>query len=151
MKPEWKSNFWLGANQYTKIKQKVKGEGQNNPEHKYFFIENDSSNIITSCNEEKDLGVTFDNKLNFDKHINNIKNKSNKILGLIRRNFKFLSKDMFVKLYKALVRPHLEYGQSVWSPYLQRQIDAVERVQRRATKLVPNIANLPYEDRLSFK
>ena len=45
-------------------------------------------------------------------------NKANSIMGIIRRSFRHLDSDIFSKLYKALVRPHLEYGISVWSPHL---------------------------------
>ena len=51
-------------------------------------------------------------------------------------------------MYKALVRPHLEYGQLIWSPRLLRQSRKIESVQRRATKLIPNLKELPYEERL---
>ena len=55
----------------------------------------------------------------------------------------------FVKLYKSFVRPHLEYGNVVWSPLYKRQSAAIERVQRRATKVVRNIRNMSYTERLS--
>ena len=51
-------------------------------------------------------------------------------------------------IYKALVRPHLEYGQIVWSPRYIRQSKKIENVQKRATKLIPNLKHLPYKDRL---
>ena len=50
--------------------------------------------------------------------------------------------------YEALVRSHLEYGNSVWSPYKMKYIDAIERVQRRATQKVLGMERLPYEERL---
>ena len=56
---------------------------------------------------------------------------------------------MIIKtLYTTFVRTHLEFAVAVWNPYLQRDIDALERVQHRATKLIPEIRNLPYESRL---
>ena len=63
------------------------------------------------------------------------------------RNFSVLTKDILLPLYLSLVRPILDYGAQVWSPYLARDIQAIERVQRRATKLVPDLAQLPYETR----
>jgi hypothetical protein len=65
-----------------------------------------------------DLGVTFQNNLKFDKHITNCVNNANRLLGLIKRTFDYIDKDMLVTLYKALVRPLLEYATPVWSPYL---------------------------------
>ena len=56
--------------------------------------------------------------------------------------------DMFLPLYKTLVRPHLEYANCVWSPFLRKDINRLEKVQRRATKIIPTLADLPYADRL---
>ena len=62
--------------------------------------------------------------------------------------FACLDKSMFLNLYLVLVRPHLEYCVQVWSPYKQKYIKLLERVQRRATKLVPELRELEYPDRL---
>ena len=71
---------------------------------------------IAKCEEEKDLGVTFDKNLLFDRHIMHIVNKANQMIGILKRTFTFLDKDSLLKLYKAIVRPHLEYGNTVWFP-----------------------------------
>ena len=60
----------------------------------------------------------------------------------------FLDKDMFLKLFKAIVRPHLEYANVVWHPMFIRQKQLLEGVQRRATKIVPGLNKLSYRDRL---
>jgi len=52
------------------------------------------------------------------------------------------------QLFTSLVRPHLEYGNVVWSPYHQKDIDIMEIVQHRATRSVPGFSKLPYEERL---
>ena len=69
-------------------------------------------------------------------------------LGLIKRTFNHLTSESFLLLYKTYIHPHLEYCASIWSPYLARDIDKLEKIQQRATKLVPEIAHLPYELRL---
>ena len=74
--------------------------------------------------------------------------KANSIIGLIRRSFSFLDGPLFKKLYTTFVRPHLEYGQAVWSPHLKKHIKALEKVQRRATKLIDGFSRLSYEERL---
>ena len=70
------------------------------------------------------------------------------MLGLINRGFENLNPTIFKTLYTAFVRPHLEYGQSVWSPSLRKNVNLIEGVQRRATRLVPRCRNMPYEERL---
>ena len=98
--------------------------------------------------KQTDLGITFYREINFKKHIANITKKANQMLGIIKRNFSFINRDIFIKLYRSLVRPHLEYGQCIWSPYLIHCKKEIEKVQRRATKIVPGMNNLSYEERL---
>ena len=97
---------------------------------------------------EKDLGITIDSELTYDDHISNKIRVANGIVGLMRRSFSYLDPPTFKKLFCAFVRPHLEYGQSIWSPHLQKHINAIENVQKRATKLVDGLKNLDYEERL---
>ena len=72
------------------------------------------------------------------------------MLGIIKRNFKYLDQITFNMLYKSLVRSHLEYASSVWNPYKKGLINEIEKVQRRATKLIQNIKKLSYIDRLTY-
>ena len=74
--------------------------------------------------------------------------KGNQVLGMIRRNITYKDKSLIVPLYKAIVRPHLEYCIQAWSPYLRKDIDMLEKIQRRATKLIPGLRDLRYEERL---
>ena len=67
---------------------------------------------------------------------------------LFRRNITYKEKSLIVPLYKAIVRPHLEYCIQAWSPYLRKDIDMLEKIQRRATKLIPELRDLRYEERL---
>ena len=69
-------------------------------------------------------------------------------MAVIRRSFTTLNQHNFVPLYKALVRSHLDYAISIWSPYKQKYKDAIENVQRCATKQLPGMKNIPYEERL---
>ena len=98
--------------------------------------------------EEKDLSVILDSDLKFEEHTNQKIKKANTMIGLIRRSFSFLDVSLFKHLYTAFVRPHLEYCQAVWSPYLRKHTNAIEKVQERATKLIDGLKNIPYENRL---
>jgi len=72
-----------------------------------------------------DLGVWFDEKLSFSKHIQTIINKAYMMLGIIKRNFKHLTVPTFVLLYTITVRSHLDYCSSVWAPYKKADLDAL--------------------------
>ena len=74
--------------------------------------------------------------------------KGNQILGLIRRTIMYKEKQLIVPLYKAIVRPHLEHCIQAWRPYRKKDIDKLERIQRRATKMIPELRDLSYESRL---
>ena len=71
-----------------------------------------------------------------------------RILEMVRRQFKNMDKECFILLYKTFVRPHLEYAIQVWSPYKKRDIECLEKVQRRAAKLVFGLRKCTYEERL---
>ena len=106
--------------------------------------------IITQSTEEKDLGITIDEKLKFQIHINNQTKKANQRLGMIKRSFTYMDKNMFTTLYKSIVRPHLEYGSNIWSVMYKKEAIQIENVQRRAAKLVKNIPHLSYSDRSRY-
>ena len=96
----------------------------------------------------KDLGVQFDSKLTFDGHIHEKINKAYSMLGIIKRSFIYVDKSTFILLYRAMVRPHIEYAHSVWNPFLKGNIENIEKVQKRATKLVISLKHLTYKERL---
>jgi len=70
------------------------------------------------------------------------------MLGIIKRNFRDIKQDAFIMLYKSLVRSHLEYANSIWSPYHVQDIEALEKFQKRATKLISSLKHNSYEERL---
>ena len=72
--------------------------------------------------------------------------KGSQVLGMIRRNITYKENSLTVPLYKAIVIPHLEYCIQAWSPYLRKDIDMLEKIQRRATKLIPGYNR--YEERM---
>ena len=107
-----------------------------------------NNNELEHVDFEKDLGVVIDAELTFAEHISKKVQVANSIVGQIRRSFSYLDCDTFKRIYVAFVRPHLEYGQAVWSPYLQKHINTLENVQIRATKLVDGFGKLEYSERL---
>jgi len=71
-------------------------------------------------------------------------NKACSVLGVIKRDFIHMDKSTFVLLYKATVRPHLEYANYVRCPFKKGDIENIEKVQKRATKLIISLKKLPY-------
>jgi len=62
---------------------------------------------------------------------------NHQILGLVRRNFTYMQKKLIIPLYEPIVKLHLEYCIQAWRPYRKKDINKLESVQRRATKLIP--------------
>ena len=73
--------------------------------------------------------------------------KANKKLGLIKKCFSYLDEISMKQLFTSLVRPHLEYGASIWNPYLKKDIEKLEKVQHRATR-IHQLKRIYYHDRL---
>ena len=125
-------------------KCKVLHVGYNNSKYDYFM----NGATLEKVTEEKDLGIYIDHTLKSSRQCSAAAAKANRTLGIIRRTFQSRTKSIILKLYTSLVRPHLEYAVQAWSPHLQKDIDILEKVQRRATKLVEGMQNLEYCDRL---
>jgi len=93
---------------------------------------------LEAITEEKDLGVTVDRDLIFHMCVSKAVNKALKMLGLVRETFTCIDETTLPRLCTTMVSPHLEYGNWVWYPMLRRDKLEVEKIQRRATKLIPN-------------
>ena len=107
-----------------------------------------NNSYLTETTEEKDLGVIISRNMKVGPQCVQAVKNANKVLGMIKRTFDVRDKNVVINLYKSLVRPHLEYCMSAWRPYLVKDIDLLEGVQRRATKLVQEFPDLSYYDRL---
>ena len=145
---EWSSKWQLAFNA---SKCKVLHIGKLNPHNNYFINGEDNDVIpLTNVDSERDLGVIFYSILSFDLHINDCIGRANRMMGIIFRSFVFLDSIMFLSLYKSLVRSILEYGNVIWSPLHKRQSICIENVQRRATRLLNDINDMSYDERLKY-
>lgn len=118
--------------------------GNNNPKKEYTI----DSKLLKHVKSQKDLGIKITYNLKWDEHILTITKKANSLLYLIRKAFIHIDRELFTKLYKTYVRPILEYGFQIWSPYFLKDIDMLEKVQRRATKMVLGLQKSDYDSRL---
>ena len=93
--------------------------------------------ILSKTVKDKYLGVTMNANVKVSEQRRIAASKGNQVLGMISRNITYKDKSLIVPLYKAIVTPHLEYCIQAWSPYLRTDVDMLEKIHRRATKLIP--------------
>ena len=133
---------------FNKEKCKILHLGKNNPQNKY-YVGTDNERIPLEVTDlEKDLGIYVDPNLNFKKHIKNIVKKASYSSYKILKNFSFKNSNILIPLFKTLIRPILEYGNSVWSNGIKKYMTKVENVQRKFTKHVKGLNKFQYEERL---
>ena len=136
------SEKWQMLLNFGKCKCLHTGHGNLNVNYKM------GDTVLGTTVKEKDLGVTISADMKVSEQCGIAASKGNQILGLIRRNITYKGKKLIIPLYKAIVRPHLEYCIQAWRPYRKKDIDTLERIQRRATKMIPELRDLSYEERL---
>jgi ribonucleases P/MRP protein subunit RPP40 len=105
--------------------------------------------LLKTTVKEKDLGVMVDSNMKFSEQCNSAIRNANSTLGLIRRTIKNKNKNIIVRLFKGLVRPKLEYCVQAWRPFLKGDIKNLEKIQRRATRMIDECRGLKYSDRLA--
>ena len=101
--------------------------------------------ILNPSEKEKDLGIIVRNDLSPESHINKMVGETYRLLNRIKIAFNYMNVEMLGKIIKTYIRPRLEYGAVVWAPHLKKHIIKLEKVQRAATRLIPELRGLPYE------
>jgi len=130
--------------EFNKAKCKVLHVGRGNSKHKYRL----GGERLENSPEEKDLGLLVEKKLNMSQQCAHAAQKANCLLGCIKRSVASRSREGILPLYSTLVRPHLESCVQLWSSQYRKDMDVLERVQRRAMKMIKGLDYLSYEDRL---
>ena len=114
--------------------------------HKTFI----DDTAITSLSNCRDLGVTFDNKLNFGMHMHELVIKAKQRMSLLLRSFKTKEPAYLMIGFKSYILPIVDYCSQIWSPHYVQDILLLESVQRNYTKRIPCLTDMTYADRLAF-
>ena len=114
--------------------------GRSNTDRKY--------TVNKSIDRQRDLGVQVHRSLKVATQVEKVVKKAYDMLAFIGRGTEFKNWKVMLQLYRTLVRPHLEYSVQFCSPYYQKDVEALERVQKRFTKMLPGMEGIHDEERL---
>lgn len=108
----------------------------------------DMAGIIEEHEDVRDLGLRMSSNADFNAHISEVIKKMRKVIGWVLRSFMNRSIEFMKRMWVAIIRPLIDYGSQVWSPTEGTILDKIEKLQYDYTRLIPEIRNLTYEDRL---
>ncbi len=137
---EWAEKWGM---KFNLAKCKIMHVGRNNPGYVYTM----GGVALEEVEEERDVGVTVHKSLKPALQCRRAANTASAVLRQIAQNFHFRDRNVFIRLYKQYVRPHVEFSTPAWSPWLRGDVEVLESVQRRAVKMVAGLKGTTYEDR----
>ena len=125
-------------------KCKILHTGRNNPMYSYTM----NGIPLTEVDEEKDIGVIIHKSLKPSRHCAEVARKANIVLGQISRSFHYRDRKVFIQLYKQHVRSLLEFSAPSWSPWTAADKEVLEKIQKKAVRMVSGLTGQTYEERL---
>ena len=129
-------------------KCKIMHYGKSNPLRNYEIMDGYELIKLEKTEFERDLGVIISSNGKTNEQAWAAVSKATRILGLMRKTFRFFNKELFKLLYPTFIRPHLEFASSAWNRMNKSDIKRIESVQRKATGMVLETRSLEYPDRL---
>ena len=129
---------------FNHTKCKVMHVGRANPCAEYKM----NGHVLDSTEFERDIGVKVHRSLRPSMQCNEASQRANAVLGQVSRAFHFRDRRVFVQLYKQYVRPHLEFAVPAWSPWTIGDKDTLEKVQRRAVRMISGLQGATYKAKL---
>ena len=118
--------------------------GHNNPRNKYSI----NGTPIEAKDSARDLGVTICDNVSPTTHVNNVAKRAHVVLSQMKRTVTFRDSQVFAGLYKTYVRPLLEFSVQSWNPSKVSDINALEKVQRRALRMITDQGDASYDEKL---
>ena len=137
---EWSSKWLMNFNLEKCV---VMHLGADNERHEYKM----GGHVLATTNKERDLGIIMTNDLKSTEQVKRASSRATMVACRIKNTFTYFSLELVNTLFKSFVRPHLEFAVGAWNPYRRGDIDILERVQRRFSKLVPSLKSRPYVER----
>ena len=103
---------------------------------------------LKTTDQQRDLGIIITKDLKCQKQTEKNCKTANRVLGFIALNFRYKKQELILPLYKSLVRSYLEHAVQFFFPHLWEDIDKIEKIQSRATKIILEIRNDSYHQRI---
>jgi len=124
--------------EYNVGKCEVKHFGRKNSSIDYFL----NGERLLKSEAQRDLGVLVQDSLKVNVQVQLAVRKPHSMLASISRGLEYKSRDVLLRLHRALVRPHLEYCEQFCAPYLRKDVLVLEGVQRRFTRMISGMKGL---------
>ena len=135
--------------EFNSVKCKIMHLGNSNPNFTYTMGGYaPAGTVLQSVSQEKDIGVIVHEILKPAAQCHKASMKANQVLGQMAQSFHYRDKNIWIRLYKVFVRPHLDFAVQAWSPWYKSYIDILEKVQKRAVNMVVGLKGRTYEEKL---